>query len=424
VSKRTALQRLKSVFIKEDPHDPKIKNRQMSALDGWRRSGFPNYDQVSLEGEAALAISYVWAALNGISSDIASLNWSPYERTDRGREVAYEHSTYDLLKHKAYFAYNSTVWRRAWVANYLFTGDGFTEVLRDKRTGEPRGLRLWHKKDIEILIDYKAEELVYRIVPEDREIPSLNMLHLSDLSFDGLFGLSRMEAMRNTLEIATRMDETQNDLQKNGTFLGGYIKIDKVLSEDQIQKYRESFKDVYGGSTGEVAILDEGSTFTPFDYTMTMADAEFIASRRFTGEEILRFMRYPQHMANSLERSTNNNIEQQALEYVNYCLRPIIVLMENEMNGKLIIKSKRRKNYIKGDLNSLLRGDIASRTQLYETLWKIGALTGNDARELEDMNRIEGADTLYADLNTIPQEKMGPYWDAKIGDLRNEFEEE
>lgn|SRR5574343_866093 len=54
--------------------------------------------------------------------------------------------------------------------------------------------------------------------------------------------------------------------------------------------------------------------FLPFD--MTAADIEFIASRQFQLQEVARIFRIPPHMIGELSRSTNNNIAQQAQEYV------------------------------------------------------------------------------------------------------------
>lgn len=413
---------LKSLFIKADSSISSDSRGTTTTLNDFLRKGYPNLgdDYVQLSGDKAMTVSYVYAAVNGISSDIASFKWAPYEKEGNTRKVARDHDQYELQTNRAYFAYNSTTWRKAWIANYLLTGDGFSEIIRDERTGRPVGYRLWHKKEIDIVINHKEERLVYRIVPENyREVDYMDMLHLSDLSLDGLFGLSKIGMARKSLEIASRSDSTQNNIQKNGTYLGGYIKIDSVLDSDQLKKYRESFKDVYGGTSGEIAILDEGATFTPFSYSMTMADAEFITSRKFTGEEILRYFRYPAHMAGNLDRSTNNNIEQQALEYVNYTLRPIVIMMENEMNSKLFRKRDKGRYYIKGDLNSLLRGDIESRMKLYETLWKVGALSANDALALEDMNPVENGDLRYADLNKVPVNMVEEYYREKINGNAN-----
>ena len=407
----TALERFKSLFVKTETRST------TTTLNDYLRQGYPNFpfnDNLSVTAESSLQISYVYAAANGISSDISSFKWRVYKQDGKNREEAKDHDQYKLLSKRPYFAYNSVTWIKAWVLNYLLTGDGFSHIIRDNN-GRPRAYRLYHKKEIEIFINHETEKLTYRIIATGKDIDSHDMLHLSDLSIDGLYGYSKIGLMKKTLEISMRSDDTQNNLQKNGTYLGGTINLDTIADPEQLEKFRKSFKDVYGGTTGEIAVLDAGAKFTPFDYSMTMADAEFITSRKFTGEEILRYFRYPAHMAQNLDGSaTKSNMEQMSLEYVNYCLRPIVVMMENELNGKIFRIREENTHYVKGDLNSLLRGDIASRMALYETMHKVGAMSANDILSKEDMNPIEFGDNTYMDLNTLPTKYMDAWFKSKI----------
>lgn len=394
-------------------------------LQKWRQASFPHNlisEDINVTYESSLSVSYVYAAVNAISSDIASIHWAPYKVDSKGVKMeAKEHDQYKLLTRRPYFAYNSTTFIRAWVANYLLTGDGIAQIVRDERTGRPKGYRLWHKKDVQAFINHKEEMLTYVITGdgEKLELPYTDVLHLSDLSLNGLFGYSKIGLARKSIEIAMRMDKTQNDVQKEGTFLGGVLSIDKVLTQEQAKTFRESWNEQYANKKGGIAVLEAGAKFTPFTYSMTMADAEFIASRKFTGEEILRFFRFPMHMANSLERSTNNNIEQQALEYVNYTLRPIVELMENEFNNKIFKSSEQDTHYVQGNLNSLLRGDIESRVKLYETLWKLSGMTANEARREEGMNPTPYGDITYADLNKMPTSQVIELYEAKIKEIQS-----
>lgn len=384
----------------------------------WLKSNWPTNvlsDDANITYENSLAVSYVYAAINGISTDIASIKWPILRKEGVSHKELREHDQWNLLNSRAYFAYSSVTWMKALVANYLATGDGFSEIIRDDSTGRPIGYRLWHKKDIEAYADFDKEELYYIITcDKNRRVDDIDMIHLSDLSYDGLLGMSRIGLAKRTLEIYNRSDTTQKEVQENATLLSGYVKIDRVLDEDDIKLIRESFGETYGGSKGGVAILDEGMSFTPFNYTMNLSDAEFIASRQFTGEEILRWFRYPAHMAGNLDRATNNNIEQISIEYVNYCLRPIVVLLENELNSKIFRSREQKNTYVKGQLKSLLRGDMDSRMKFIETMWKIGAMSANSALAFEDMNPIPFGEMTYADLNKIPVELVKEFYESKI----------
>ena len=113
-------------------------------------------------------------------------------------------------------------------------------------------------------------------------------------------------------------------------------------------------------------------------------------------------------MLGSLERSTNNNIEQQALEFVTQTLRPLIKIWEAEFS-KLFAPRDQGKVYFKFDLNSLLRGDVKTRATLYDTLLKWGAVNVDEVRRLEGFNAIatgEGKTHLYP-VNMAPFDKLG-----------------
>lgn len=384
-------------------------------MEQWRRQGWPFAfeDDLTINYDTALNVSYVYAAVNGISSDIATLDWSVYRNDGDYSYLATEHDQFPLIRKKPYFAYNSSSFFRALIANYLLTGDGFAEILRNSQ-GRPIGYRLRHKSEIEVRIDHDEQWLRYYLHNDGGYIDSANMIHISDFNYNGVLGLSKIGLAKQSIEIAMRSDNTQKSVNKDGTFLGGYIKIDRVLDEHQLKKYRESFKEVYGGARGDIAILDEGATFTPFNYTMTLADAEFISSRTFTGDEILRYFRYPNHMANDLSKSSFNNIESLTLSYVKYTLRPIIVMIEEEFNSKIFRRREENTHEVRADLNSLLRGDIDGRVKLIETMWKVGAFSANDARKMEGFNPVELGDKRYGDLNKIPVNLEDEYYQNKI----------
>ncbi len=387
---------------------------------------------LSFNASASLGFSYVYTAASGISQDIASFDWGVFRKTDQGREEAFDHDQYDLIAKRPYFAYKAIDFRRAWVLNYLLTGDGYAIIIRNSRYGRPIGYRLVHKHNVTTYINYEERRLYYEVILENDqdggsaktvEVLDRDMLHLSDLSFNGLTGHSRVSLMRSTLEIAKRADNTQTDVNKNGTFLGGVIQIDADLKPEQLRKFRESFQEVYGGSKGEIAVLDAGAKFSPFGYSMSLADAEFITSRKFTGEEILRYFRYPNHMAMNLDGSaTKSNMEAMAMEYVNYCLRPIVVAMEAEYNSKIFRRNKDKDCFVKGDLNSLLRGDIKSRMAMYEVMHKVGAMSANQILARESMNPIDNGDDTYVSLNTVPSSLAEEYYKAKIEEIRNKKE--
>ena len=85
------------------------------------------------------------------------------------------------------------------------------------------------------------------------------------------------------------------------------------------------------------------------------------------------FMR--QHKIADLERSTNNNIEHQSIEFVTDTIVPWVTRLEQEVNVKLFGARAVGSVYTKMAVNALMRGDAKSRAEFYRTMTQIGDAT-------------------------------------------------
>ena len=111
-------------------------------------------------------------------------------------------------------------------------------------------------------------------------------------------------------------------------------------------------------------------------------------TRKFQLNEIARIFRVPPHMIGDLEKSSFSNIEQQALEFVKYCVNPWVIRWEQAMWQGLILPSEKDKYFIKFNLDGLLRGDYETRMKGYTMGIQNGFYCPNDVRKLENLNEI------------------------------------
>jgi HK97 family phage portal protein len=121
---------------------------------------------------------------------------------------------------------------------------------------------------------------------------------------------------------------------------------------------------------------------------MPLKDAEFLATRKFTVNEICRWFRVPPHKVADLERATFSNIEHQSIEVVTDTLMPWAVRLEQEANYKLVGQRNQGRVFTKINLLGLMRGDAKSRAEFYKVMREMGVFSVNDIRALEDMNPI------------------------------------
>ena len=191
-----------------------------------------------------------------------------------------------------------------------------------------------------------------------------------------------------------------------GTQVPGVLTTDTDLSPGNRDAIREEWERIHSGADNafRVAVLDMGTKYQPIG--ITNKDSQFIESKGVTVEDISRFFAMPLYKLNAGKQSYSSN-EQNAIEYVNDTLMPVLTQYEQEYTYKLLFESERRQNLrIRVNQNAELRGDLAARANWYKVMREIGPYSVNDVRALEDLPDVPGGDTRNASLNYIPLERF------------------
>ena len=160
------------------------------------------------------------------------------------------------------------------------------------------------------------------------------------------------------------------------------------LSDEGFQRFKDSFYEEYAGvlNSAKVLFLEQGSKFQKI--TVSPQEAQAIESRQHQITEVCRYWRVPPHKVMELTHATFSNIEHQSMEFVQDCIDPHCVSLEQAIARDLLTESERKKYYAKFKTAALLRGDIKTRKEFYNAGIQNGYFCPNDVRELEDMNPI------------------------------------
>jgi HK97 family phage portal protein len=190
-----------------------------------------------------------------------------------------------------------------------------------------------------------------------------------------------------------------------GGNMSGVFKYPSTLKPEAYQRLKH---DLITQSTGlhnahTPLLLEGGMTYERI--SIPPEDAQFIATRKFQKTEVATIYGVPPHMIADLERATNNNIEHQGMEFVQYCLMSYISRLEEEFNRKLLRDDEYNEYYFLFSLNGLLRGDAKTRSEYYKNMNLVGAMSANEIRAFEDMNAYEGGDTYFVQANMQSVEK-------------------
>lgn len=150
--------------------------------------------------------------------------------------------------------------------------------------------------------------------------------------------------------------------------MSGVFKYPSTLNPDAYQRLKKDLMaQAVGLHNAHVPLLLEGG-MTYERISIPPEDAQFIATRKFQKTEIATIYGIPPHMIADLERATNNNIEHQGMGFVQYCLLPYLVRIEEEFNRKLLRDDEFSDYYFLFGLNGLLRGDAKTRSEYYKNM--------------------------------------------------------
>ena len=389
------LDRIKNVFV---PKDNKAEQRSLSYTT-------PFGSGTNVSPDTALTFTAVWAAIRLLTESVSSLPISVYRVENNGDKTeAVKESLYSLLKYKPNSYQNKITFFEKIMMDLCVNGNSYVYIERN-RLARVTGLYCMNYEDMTII--QKDNQLFYENGETGEVYNSNDLLHFTGMTTDGIKGLSPIDQCKKAIGWGMAIEEYGNTFFKNGAKLSGVLSTDRSLSETAIDRLRKSFNNTYSQLSGsnQTAILEEGLTFKPVG--ISPDQAQFLASRTFSLEEICRIWNIPPHMLADLSKSSFNNIEMQSQEFVTYTLLPYLTRIENEMNLKLFRTSDVGKLFIKFNVGGLLRGNTKDRSEFYTKMINTGVMSINEVRALEDLNKIEDGDKHFMQMNMTTIEKIG-----------------
>lgn len=347
--------------------------------------------------DTALTMTTFWACVRVISQTLAALHWGVFERLPEGRKPARPAVSW-LLNHRPNPEMTAVAFREALMAHVLTWGNGYAEILFDM-AGNPSQLWLIAPDRVFPERNEATGELQYRVMYESGEqvlLPPERVFHVHGLGFDGVMGYSPVRMAARALGVGIAQETFAQSFYANGAVFGTIVEYPvKNMSVEQIAAAEA---DLNGRNRGPAKafttkVVPEGvKTHT---LSMPLEDAQFLESRKFSVVEVCRLFGVQPHKVADLDRSTNNNIEHQGIEFVVDTIVPWAVRLEQEADVKLFSARAQGRVYTKIAVAGLMRGDSKARAEYYRTMVNMGAMTINEVRALEDMNGIGPAGDVH-----------------------------
>lgn len=267
------------------------------------------------------------------------------------------------------------------------------------------GLSQLEWQNVDIFRDKDDRRLKYRINGDGGQIilDRSQVLHIPGPSVNGLVGMSLLEYAAHAIRLGIGYEKFGQEFFKNGAVPSVVFEIPGFLKDEAYDRLKKEIKTNYTGlkNAGTPMLLEDSLTAKPL--TIKPIDAELLSSKKFQIEDICRFFRVQPHLVQHLEKSTNNNIEQQSLEFVMYTMLPHFRRAEQNINSQLLTPRQTAQGYyMEYNISTLLRGDSKAMSESFAKGLQWGWLSVNEVRRMLNLNKVEGGDTHLQPLNMVP----------------------
>ena len=391
----------------------------IAGLFGGRLSGTANPDRwfvdalgggMTSSGErinetTALSFAAVKAAVTVLAETIATMPFGVFQRLPNGGvRPAPEHPVHVLIHDEPNKETSSYNWRET-IQGHLGTwGNGYAEIERARDGRTP--LALWQRspkpsrtkpfRDDSGQIKYELRDGKGGLEDiADAE----NMLHVPGFGFDGLIGYSPIRLLREAIGGGKGAERYGNEVFKNDGAQRGVLTIPGELSEEAYARAKLEFNDDRSqhGQRHRMLLLEGGASFAATQ--MDPASVQMIETRRFSIEEFARAYRITPHLLGDLTHGTFSNVVELGKEFIMYTMASWMVRWEQEVNRKLLGDGF----FAKFNARKFLQADHTARSNFYLKMFRIGALSVNDIRALEDMNDVgEDGDQRFVSRDLVP----------------------
>lgn len=368
---------------------------------GW--DDFENLTPTSKSGvliskENAMTISGVYAAVKLLTDSLSSLPIHLLKETKDRKEKLYEHELYRLVAKEPSPLFTSFTWRQILFPHLLLWGNSYWVIDWDKRTMRPKQLIPVHPSKVQIEVRKGIAHYTLNLESKKITVDQSNMLHFRGLG-DEIEGKSVIDYAKDNLGLGKAAEDFGSKFFSNGASIGGIYEHPTQLSDTAYNNLQKSLERRAGGLTNshKILILEEGMKFT--QTTIPPNAAQFLETRKFSINDIARWFGVPPHMIADLERATFSNIEQQNLNFSQFSILPYVILIEQELNRKLLQESEKATMYFKMNMDGLLRGDMATRYAAYQVGIQNGIVSPNDVRRKEDLDPYDGGNDYFMASN-------------------------
>ena len=354
---------------------------------------------LNLQGYGPLHQSAFFAAVNLITNSIAQMDWILKSTDD---------SKVDDLFLKSLFYDNELtqfMLVKSIIKECIIHGNGFCYIERDKK-GKPVSLKYLSFGECNIIYNKANKTLFYQAPSISHAlIEPINMIHVRMITEDGINGKSILSYADTALKLSGAAEKSAQSFFNSGCTVQGILSTDSPrLTKDQRESIRQAWTESQLGQGSGISVLEGGMKYTPV--SSNSKDSQLLESRLYSVQEIARFFNISQPLLGDLSKTSYNTLEASQQAFVLHALMPYVIMLEQELNEKLLTVQQKSHYYIDLSEEDIIKSDKQSQVNYLTTLVNAGVITRNEARTSLGFAPMEGADDLTVSFTDINQNKV------------------
>ena len=328
-----------------------------------------------LTKDQAMNIPAFAACVNKVAETISTIPIRLYKLVDGKLEEIVEDTRTRLLNDDTGDALDGVQFKRALIKDYLTGKGGYAFI---NRTGN-RIKSLHYVKEAEISFMFSSDPIFkdYDIMIQGTRYKPFEFLKVLRNTEDGRSGKSVVTESQEALSVPYHSLKYEKVMVETGGNKKGFIKSPKKLTQPAMDSLKEAWRNLYQNNSENVVILNEGLEFQ--ESSNTSVEMQLNENKKTNSDEICKLFNMPPAMING------GATEQDKINFVQYCLNPILKELECALNRDLLLELEKGSYYFAADTSELTKGDIEKRFRAYETASKNGFMQIDEIRLKENL---------------------------------------
>lgn len=353
----------------------------------------------ALVGNSSASTIPVFNACVGILADmIGKLPCKLFRKTEGGAEEAREHPAHRLLTLAPGDLHTPFELRQLAQTSIGYGGNGYIRVWRDSfyQPGELQWLRPCDVRP-DLVKRPDGRRFARFVVEGEREsLSRADLIHIRTGTLDGLVGISPVRLLRESIGLSLTQREQAGKIFANGARFPGFLTSPNTLNPEQLKAISDKWQAAQAGTenAGKTPVLMGGMGYTAVN-GMSMADAEFLDSRKFERSEIATLFRIPEVLLGNSDKASSwgTGIETLTNGFLQFALDPWLINWEQSLNYTLLTFEEQAGGYFfRFNRRALLAVALETQAKFLREMRDIGVYSPDDCRRFLDENNLpEGA---------------------------------